>query len=82
MRFIGALVLLDKNAPTSFYFGTVFYDAPAWKSSEAPVHYRNWTPRVGVYIAHVVQCANVLCAPVRSMVERASVIWSSGALEK
>ena len=79
--FIGASILLDKNTPTRLCFGSVFYDASVQKSTEAPVCDCNRTPRAGVCVAHVVQCANVLCAPVCSMVERAPVIESSGALE-
>ena len=74
---IGALVLLDKNAPSHFCFGAVFYDASMRKSSESLVRYHNRTPQVSVYVAHAVRCANVLCASVRSMVECASVIESS-----
>ena len=74
-------MLFDKNAPTRFCFGAVFYDAPAWKSGEALVRYSNRRPRMCVYVTQAIWCANVSCAPVRSMVGRAPVIESSGALE-
>ena len=80
MHFIGAPVLLDKNAPARLCFGTVFYDAPAWKSGEAPMPYSNRRPLMCVCIAQNVRCANVSCAPMRSMVGHTPVIESSVAL--
>ena len=54
MCFIGALVLLDKNTPTRFYFGAVFYDASTQKSGEALVRYSNRMPKMCVYIAQAI----------------------------
>lgn len=81
MRFIGAPVLLDKNSLVNFCFGAVFYDSPVWKSAEAPVRYSNRTPQMCVYVTQAVWCSNVSCALMCSLVGRALVIESSGALE-
>ena len=70
----GAPVLLEKNALVRFCFGAVFYDALARKSYEAPMLYNNTTHRAGVYGGHGVRCANVLCAPVLSLVERTGAV--------
>ena len=75
-------MLLDKNALACFCFGAMFYDASTRNSGEEPMHYSNRRPRMCVYVAQAVRCANVLCAPVCSMVGHAPVIESSGALEK
>ena len=72
--FIGAPVLFLTNAPAGFCFGTVFYDASARKSCEAPVLYSNMMYRAGVYGAHGVWCANVLYALVLSFVESTGTI--------
>ena len=69
-----ALVRFLNTAPGGFYFGVVFYDAPARKSCETPVLYSNRMHRAGVYRAHGVWCANVLCALVISLVERTGAV--------
>ena len=67
---MGAPVRFLKTAPSGFYFGTMFYDAPVWKSCKALVLYSNNMHRASVYGAHGVRCANVLCTRVLSLVER------------
>ena len=68
--FYDAPVQFLDTAPGGFCFGAMFYNAPALKSCEAPVLYSNTTHQAGVYRAHDVQCANVLCTLVLSLVER------------
>ena len=59
--FYDAPVWFLNTAPGGFCFGAVFYDVPVPKSCEAPMLYSNMTHRAGVYGAHGVWCANVLC---------------------
>ena len=68
--FYDALGRFLNTAPGCFSFGTVFYDAPGRNSCKAPVLYSHRTHWAGVYGVHGVRCANVLCAPSLSMVER------------
>ena len=71
---MGSPVWFLNTAPGGFDFGAFFYDAPVRKSCKAPMLYSNKTHRAGVYGAHGVRCANVLCALVLSLVERTDVI--------
>ena len=63
-------MLFLTNASISLCFGMVFYDAPTRMSCEAPVLYNNMMHQEGVYGAHGVRCANVLCALVLSLIVR------------
>ena len=60
--FYDAPVKFLNTALGSFGFGMVFYDAP--------VLYTNKMHQSGVYGMHGVRCANVLCAPRLSIIER------------
>ena len=74
MLLYDAPVRVLNTASGVFSFGVVFYDAPMRKSVDASVLYSNMTHRAGVYRAHGVWCANVLCAPVLSLVERTGAV--------
>lgn len=56
-------------------FGTVIYDVPVWNSCTALVRNSTRTHWAGVYGVHGVWCANALCAPVHSLVERTSAVY-------
>ena len=73
VMFYDALVRFLNTTSGGFGFGTLFYNAPALKSCEAPVLYDNMTHQAGVYRVHGVWCANVLCTLLLSLVERTSV---------
>ena len=60
-----------------FGFGAVFYDALVLKIFKALVLYSNTMHQVGVYGAHSVRCANVLCALVLSLFEHTSVVYDN-----
>ena len=72
---MGTPVRLLDTAPSGFCFGALFYEALVWKSCKAPMHYSNMTHRESVYEAHGVRCANVLCTPVLSLVERTGAVY-------
>ena len=62
----GTLVLLEKKALVHFYFGAMFYDAPAQKSIDASMCYSNWTPR---------HCVLRACCPVCQCSVRTSAFY-------
>ena len=67
------------TAPDDFGFGAMFYDASVRKSCKTLVLYSDTTHQAGVYEAHGVWCANVLCAPVldssRALIKVKNVVF-------
>ena len=79
--FIGTPLRLRKNALGDFCFGAVFYEALVQKNFKAPMRYNNKTHWAGVYRAHDVRCANVLCTLMLSLVERTGAIYNDKHIE-